>query len=225
MKNIHLGYYVGFILLGISFISNSLQLISYLENKIISEAYSFFNVIVYITLPILILPFLLFIYTLFVKQKSLIQINFLIIFPIHLVFIAGLYIYFNNEINKVYIIVKNLSKSNFNNIRIEGRNNQLHKQNMLKSGDSISFLCNCRKIDYLDNKGIVLTLNSVNTKLKVLNIISSNEPIFQDNLKIIILNDSLSFVKYNESYWYRVGNTSRLFSNNEIDNIISDISN
>jgi hypothetical protein len=220
VKNIK--YYVGFVLLSVSILNGVGHLVAYFySNKHIDKALSFPNVIVYISMPVFFLTLLILVYSFITDTKSKLRVTFAYGFIAHILLIVLLYYYFKNESNKLGIVIRNLSSYSIHNIKVNARNDQQFDRATLMNGGNMSILCECRNITYSDSVGINLQFEFSESQPKFLTIISSNEPVYSDSLRIVIINDTLTVTNYGvKDQWKRLERFSPIYTTEEINKLI-----
>ncbi len=195
---------------------NIQYLLQYLFKKDISLGYGYGYLLLYIFIPATVVGFALLAVMKwkFVKNK----LRYISLLLFNILFSTGLVWYFITDANKVLIALNNMSAKTMENVSIIARNNQNLKIGRISPGKSVEIYCDCRNVEFPNDKGIKLVY-SMNQKKIENTIIDSFSNLFDQKLEIRIVADSISYRSWEfpkEILWGRIENYGVLLPWNKI---------
>ncbi|MEP7128772.1 MAG: hypothetical protein ABI729_07890 [Chitinophagales bacterium] len=208
---IYVGLFLSLLTIGFNFYS----LINYSNSHQVIDAYSNRAYIVYIFLPLTLID-LFFLIASFANKKLPVILRRVYLLLFILCIMSEFFIdrYLQCEVNKVPILINNLSPQPLNDIHIKARNNQNLWLKEVPSGHAEITYCDCRDVNVSSNDSIGLLISySMNNNIKVLDLIGAYQNLFDDTVEVRIINDSISFLSQdygNEILWKKIGSSNGL---------------
>jgi hypothetical protein len=210
MSTVSVNSVVRFSLLGVLILATGSvlsELVTLLYSGLVKTAINFPVHVVYLYGPIALIALLI---LLFVDKKKPV----IVLWVAYVVEIGLCLIIFPIISDKIRITIINESPSPAENISLSARDNQLKEIKRIDSKDSVSWTCNCRwghdeKVGIQFQKG-----NPPNPYY----ILAPYTELYDQELKIVLLNDSTSYVS-NGNNWRRIEKVEYLKKRNDIREI------